>query len=398
MNNAVQPEGFSENVNVLDLSDKRVYLIGTAHISAKSADEVEQVIAQVKPDTVAVELCEARHKALTQEQAWKEMDIIQVIRKKQATMLLAHMIMASFQRRLGDKLGVRPGAEMVAALNAAEKAGAEVVLADRSIQITLLRTWRNMRFLDKVKVMGHMMFSLVGGGEELDEAEIEELKSQDMLSEVMEGFTQSFPRAKASLIDERDQFLAEKIRSAPGKVVVAVVGAGHVKGMLPRLQSGEASDLDAISQIPPKSIITKIIQWGIPLGVLGLIAYGFVSADANVSWEMIKIWVLANGILSSLGAALAFAHPITIATAFVAAPLTSLNPMVAAGWVAGLVEALVHKPRVKDFEALATDITSFRGFWQNRVTRILLVVALANLGSSIGTFVGIPLMSSLLAG
>jgi pheromone shutdown protein TraB len=130
--------------------------------------------------------------------------------------------------------------------------------------------------------------------------------------------------------------------------------------------------------------------------VIGLIGYGFFQADAQVSWQMIKIWVLANGILAAAGAALALAHPLTIASAFLAAPLTSLNPLVAAGWVAGFCEAVVHKPKVRDFENLPADITTLRGFWRNGITRILLVVALANLGSSVGTFVGIPLMSSLL--
>ncbi|MCZ6558407.1 MAG: TraB/GumN family protein [SAR324 cluster bacterium] len=386
---------FSQNVHVLDVADKRVHLIGTAHISAKSAEEVQQVIEAVRPESVCVELCEARHQSLTKPEIWRETDIIQVIRKKQATALLAHLILASFQRRLGDQLGIKPGAEMIQAMQSADAVGAELVLADRNIQITLLRTWRNLGWLDKFKVMFQLLLTLTFSPK-LEAEDVEKLKDRDMLTQVMEAFSSSFPKAKASLIDERDLYLAENIRTAPGRSVVAVVGAGHLDGILARLASGEPVDLAPLQVVPRASRVLLGLQWLIPLLVLGLIGYGFFWVDAEVSWQMVKIWVLANGILAAVGSALALAHPLTIATAFVAAPITSLNPMVAAGWVAGLCEAWLNKPKVRDFEALAGDITSLRGFWKNRITRILLVVALANLGSSIGTFVGIPLMSSLL--
>ena len=388
--------GFSDNVHLLEVDGKQVYLIGTAHLSSKSAEEVAEVIQKVAPDAVCVELCESRHQALTRPDSWREMDIIQIIRKKQATALLAHMILASFQRRMGEKLGIKPGAEMVSAIEAADKVGAELVLADRSIQVTLLRTWRNLRLWDKAKLMGQLMFTMVVTPE-LDEKEVEQLKNKDVLSQVMEAFSSAFPRAKVTLIDERDVYLSQKIRSAPGKIVVAVVGAGHVQGMLGMFKSGApAVDLEPLLVIPPGSRLVRVVQWLIPLLVIGLIGYGFFSADASVSWEMVKIWILANGILAALGSALALAHPLTVVTAFVAAPLTSLHPLVAAGWVAGLCEAWINKPRVRDFESLPSDIGSIKGFWKNGITRILLVVALANLGSSIGTFVGIPLMTTLL--
>ena len=388
--------GFSQNVHTLEIEGKRVVLVGTAHLSTQSADEVEEVIGQVGPDAVCVELCEARHQSLMRPESWREMDILQVIRKKQATALLAHMILASFQRRLGDRLGIKPGAEMVRAIEVAGRTGAQLVLADRNIQVTLLRTWRRLGWLDKFKLLSQLLFTLVVTPE-LDEKEIEELKNRDVLSQVMEAFSKAFPRAKETLIDERDVYLSEKIRSAPGESVVAVVGAGHVKGILERLTGGSGPvDLDPLLVIPPRSRVIFWLQWVIPLLVVGLIGYGFYSADAAVSWEMVKIWVAANGILAAVGTALAFAHPLTIATAFVAAPVTSLNPLIAAGWVAGLCEAWVNKPKVRDFENLPGDIASVRGFWKNGITRILLVVVLANVGSSIGTFIGIPLMSSLL--
>jgi pheromone shutdown-related protein TraB len=386
----------SSNVHLLKLGEKELHLIGTAHISQKSAEEVAQVIERVQPASVCVELCEARHQSLTNPDAWRNMDVLQVVRKKQATTLLAHLILAAFQRKLGDRLGVKPGAEMVQAIESAGRVGAKLVLADRNIRTTLLRTWRNLSLWDKAKVFVQLPLTLLITPK-LDEQDIEALKSQDMLSQVMEAFAENYPRAKAALIDERDQFLSEKIRAAPGAKVVAVVGAGHMEGILRNLQgSPEPVNLDELMTIPRGGRVVFWLQWLIPVIVIGLIGYGFFQADAQVSWQMIKIWVLANGILAAAGAALALAHPLTIASAFLAAPLTSLNPLVAAGWVAGFCEAVVHKPKVRDFENLPADITTLRGFWRNGITRILLVVALANLGSSVGTFVGIPLMSSLL--
>lgn len=391
-----QPVPAGENIREIQLEGKRVHLVGTAHISARSVQEVTEVIDRVQPDTVCVELCAARLQSLMHPDAWREMDLFQVVRQKRATVLLANLILASFQRRLGEKLGVKPGAEMVAAVERAEAIGAELVLADREIQITLRRTWGQLRWWDKFKLAVQLPLSLVAAPA-LSEEDVEKLKTQDMLSQVMEEFARAFPRAKAALIDERDRYMAHKIRQAPGQTVVAVVGAGHLKGIVERIHEPTTdADMEPLREIPRKAPYTRAIQWAIPALVIGLIAYGFTTSDAEVSWEMVKIWFVANGLLAGLGAALAFAHPLTILTAVLAAPLTSLNPMVAAGWVAGLAQAFARKPKVRDFESLPTDITSLRGFWSNSVTRILLVVALANLGSTLGTFISIPLMTALL--
>jgi pheromone shutdown-related protein TraB len=381
---------------VISLAGRTVYLVGTAHISARSEAEVREVIGRVRPDSVCVELDAARHRALAQGEAWREMDVVQVIRRKQSTLLLSHLVLAAFQRRLGQQLGVRPGAEMLAAIEAAEAVGAGLVLADRDLKITLRRTWGALRWWDKLRMTSQLMLTLVLSPA-IDEAEIEALKEKDMLSQVMETFAQAFPRVHRPLIAERDIYLAERIRAAPGATLVAVVGAGHVPGILAHLRpGGEPADLAPLCTLPPPGRVGRVLKWGIPALALGLIAYGFVAADAALSLEMIKVWVLANGLLAALGALLALAHPLTILAAFVAAPLTSLNPMVAAGWVAGLCEAVLRRPRVRDFETIAEDIVTLRGFWRNGITHILLVVALANLGSSIGTFIGLPLMTRLL--
>ena len=375
----------SGNVHEILLDGKKILLIGTAHISQSSVDEVNSVINQVNPDTVCIELCSSRYQAMLAKDQWKNMDIFKVIREGKSFLLFANLIMTAFQKRLGSRLGVKPGSEMFEAANVAEKLNSELVLADRDVKITLQRTWRGMRFWGKMKVLGQLLASLFIR-EEISKEEIEKLKESDALSEAMKMLAEQSPEMKRILIDERDQYMAEKIRQSMGKLVVAVVGAGHVKGLTAELENKH--NLAELESVPPTSKAVAWLKWGIPALIIALIVYGFFTVDTDVSIEMIQRWVLINGTLSALGTAAAFGHPITIAVAFIAAPFTSLNPTIAAGWVAGLVEALLRKPQVRDFENLADDITHLRGFWQNNITRILLVVIFANLGSAIGTFAG----------
>ena len=376
---------YSGNVHEILLDGKKILLIGTAHISQSSVDEVNTVINQVNPDTVCIELCSSRYQAMLAKDQWKNMDIFKVIREGKSFLLFANLIMTAFQKRLGSRLGVKPGSEMFEAANVAEKLNSELVLADRDVKITLQRTWRGMRFWGKMKVLGQLLASLFIR-EEISKEEIEKLKESDALSEAMKMLAEQSPEMKRILIDERDQYMAEKIRQSMGKLVVAVVGAGHVKGLTAELENKH--NLAELESVPPTGKAVAWVKWGIPALIIALIVYGFFTVDTDVSIEMIQRWFLINGTLSALGTAAAFGHPITIATAFVAAPFTSLNPTIAAGWVAGLVEALLRKPQVRDFESLADDITHLKGFWQNNITRILLVVIFANLGSAIGTFAG----------
>jgi len=376
---------YSGNVHEILLDGKKIFLIGTAHISQSSVDEVNTVINQVNPDTVCIELCSSRYQAMLAKDQWKNMDIFKVIREGKSFLLFANLIMTAFQKRLGSRLGVKPGAEMFEAANVAEKLNSELVLADRDVKITLQRTWRGMPFWGKMKVLGQLLASLFIR-EEISKEEIEKLKESDALSEAVKMLAEQSPEMKRILIDERDQYMAEKIRQSMGKLIVAVVGAGHVKGLTAELENKH--NLAELESVPPTGKAVAWLKWGIPALIIALIVYGFFTVDTDVSIEMIQRWFLINGTLSALGTAAAFGHPITIATAFVAAPFTSLNPTIAAGWVAGLVEALLRKPQVRDFENLADDITHLRGFWQNNITRILLVVIFANLGSAIGTFAG----------
>ena len=384
---------YSGNVHEIAFEEKQILLIGTAHISQSSVDEVDSIIDQEKPDTVCIELCSSRHQAMLDKDQWKNMDIYKVVREGKSFLLFANLIMTAFQKRLGSQLGVKPGAEMLEAANAADRIGAELILADRDVKITLQRTWRGMTFWGRMKVLSQLLASLFVR-EEISKEEIEKLKESDALSEAMQMLAEQSPEMKRILIDERDQFMAEKIKLAQGKRIVAVVGAGHVKGLTAELE--REHNLAELETVPPPGKIGTCLKWGIPTLIVGLVAYGFFTVETDVSIEMIQRWFLINGTLSALGTAIAFGHPITIATAFVAAPFTSLNPAVAAGWVAGLVEAILRKPQVRDFESLADDITHLRGFWRNNITRILLVVMFANLGSAIGTFVGGFAIASLL--
>ena len=376
---------YSGNVHEILLDGKKILLIGTAHISQSSVDEVNTVINQVKPDTVCIELCSSRYQAMLAKDQWKNMDIFKVIHEGKSFLLFANLIMTAFQKRLGSRLGVKPGSEMFEAANVAEKLNSELVLADRDVKITLQRTWRGMPFWGKMKVLGQLLASLFIR-EEISKEEIEKLKESDALSEAVKMLAEQSPEMKRILIDERDQYMAEKIRQSMGKLIVAVVGAGHVKGLTAELENKH--NLAELESVPPTGKAVAWLKWGIPALIIALIVYGFFTVDTDVSIEMIQRWFLINGTLSALGTAAAFGHPITIAAAFVAAPFTSLNPTIAAGLVEGLVEALLRKPQVRDFENLADDITHLRGFWQNNITRILLVVIFANLGSAIGTFVG----------
>lgn len=380
----MEKKALPDSVTQTELDGKKIYLVGTAHVSKESVQDVRSTVEAVQPDTVCVELCPARYKTMCMGDAWRKMDIFKVLREKKAVFLLAQLILSAFYRRIGEQLGVQPGAEMLEAVQAAEKQNAALVLADRSVEVTLKRVWGFLGFLSKIKLFSHLLASLFIS-EKLDESSIEQIKQKDQLEAVLAEFAEKFPEIKKRLIDERDIFLAQKIRETEGNTVVAVVGAGHVAGIVHNIS--QHHDLDAICQLPPKSRWTRWMAWSIPLLILFLFVWGFFTGGAELSWQSIGIWVVVNGTLAAVGSALALAHPFTIVATFVAAPFTSLNPLVAAGWIAGLVQAWVRKPTVCDLEQLPEAISSVKGFWHNPVSRILLVVVLANLGSSLGTFI-----------
>jgi len=385
----------SETRYDLEYGDKNVILVGTAHVSRESAQEVEDIIQAEKPDTVCVELCISRYQSIRQKERWQQTDIVKVIKEKKSFLLLSNLLLASFQKRIAKKFDINPGAEMIKAIETADAVGAEIHMADRDIRTTLSRTWRAMGFWGKIKLVFQLILSL-GEVDDIKEEDIEKMKQEDVLESLLAEVGKSLPVLRDILIDERDQYLAEKIRNAPGNKIVAVVGAGHVPGI--QKYWDKDIDIQSLEKLPPKKKMTGILKWLIPGAILAMFIGGFFYGGAKAGKDMLIWWVAANGILAGLGAIIALAHPATIVSSILAAPLTSLNPMIAAGWVSGLVEAFSRKPKVKDLETLPDDILSVRGFWRNKVTRILLVVVFTNLGSSIGTFVAFPVILKLLIG
>lgn len=365
---------------------KNIFLVGTAHVSKQSVEDVRITVETVNPNSICVELCEARYKSLIRRDIWKNMDIFKVIKEKKAVLLLAQLVMSSFYRKLGEQLDVKPGAEMIEGVNLAKERDTQLVLADRNVEITLKRVWGYLNFWNKLKMASQLLASLFIT-EKIDENLVEELKSKDQLENILEMFAKTFPEVKTRLIDERDIYLSQKIKDAPGKTVVAVVGAGHVPGIVEHIDKREP--LESLMEVPPKSIAPIVFAWSIPVIIVTVIVIRFIFGDQQRSIDSIYVWILANGLLSALGAAIALGHPVTIAASFIAAPLTSLNPTIGAGYVSGLVQAVMKKPTVKDLEDLPNALNTLKGLWINPVCRVLLVFIFSSLGSAAGTYVAL---------
>lgn len=378
---------------------REIILIGTAHVSKESAEEVSRVIMEEKPDNVCVEIDASRYKAMKSGSNWESLDIFKIIKEKKSFLMLANLALSSFQRKIGQSLDIKPGEEMKKAVETAEAIGIPYTFADREIQTTLRRAWAKTGFLGKNKLLSALLGSIFIK-EKISKEEIENLKKRSELDSMMEELADYLPTVKEVLIDERDQYLASNIFFAHGKKIAAVVGAGHVPGIIKwieKFEGGEKKDLTAIDIVPQPGSISKVLPWIIPAIVAALIIAGFFISGTEKSISMIISWVLINGSLSALGALIALAHPLTIVLSFVAAPITSMNPTIGVGFFTGLCEAFLRKPRVKDLENLHNDILTFKGFIRNRVTHILIVFVLSSLGSSIGTFIALPYLTSLLS-
>ena len=373
-----------ENITRINLDGKELILIGTAHVSRQSAIQVKEVIERERPDSVCIELDAQRYQSVMDSNKWKETDIFKVIKDKKATLLLMNLAISSFQNRLAKQFDIKPGQEMIQGIESAKETGANLVLADRNIQITFSRIWHNLGLMGKAQLLNSVFFSIFSK-ESISEEDLEKMKSQDTLNAVLAEFTESFPKLKKPLIDERDQYLAQKIKDAPGEKIVAVLGAAHVPGITKEIH--KEHDLEALAQTPPKSIVPKIIGWAIPLLLIAVMVFTFF-ANPSAGFDQALSWILWTGSLSAIGAAVAFGHPLAVLSAFIAAPITALHPLIAAGWVSGIVQAYIRKPNIGDFETLSEDVFSIKGFWENKVTRVLLVVVLTNLGGSLGTFIG----------
>ena len=383
----------------VNLAGRKIVLIGTAHVSKESIAEVKNEIESLKPDCVAVELDEKRYNSMMDPESWKNLDIVKVLKRREGFLMLANLVLSSFQKRMGKNVGVKPGDEMLAAINCAKENNILFTLVDRPIQVTLRRAWAKNSLWGKCKLLASMIASAFDN-EEISEAEIEKLKSGNEMDSMMKELSEYLPSVKEVLIDERDRYLASHIWESEGNTIVAVLGAGHlpgVKAYLEKLANGimisDTSDIETVSE---KSIAGKVIGWGIPIVIVALIVAGFFMGGRTIGTQMIGSWILLNGCLSALGALVAFANPITVLVAFVGAPLTSLCPLVGVGLFTGIVQALICKPKVSDIESLQEDVSSLKGWYKNRVLKVLLVFFLSSLGSTIGTFVATGKIASLL--
>lgn len=387
----------SNDYTRLHVDDKDIVLVGTAHISQDSVETVIRTIDDVVPDTVCVELDVQRYQSLINKKGWESLNLKDLIKKKQVPFLLTNLALSSYQKRMGLHTGVKPGAELAAAAQTAEERGMEVELVDRNIRTTLLRVWRKTRLWNKMKVLASLFGSLFEK-QELNEEELAKLRESDTLSGMLDEMGKLLPSVKQILVDERDTYMAYHIRNAPGEKVLAVVGAAHLPGIIRRLQGDEISPetIAEISTIPPKTTFSKIIPWLIPGIVVALFIGGFFFGHRDQLANAATAWILANGLFSALGALLALGHPITIISAFVAAPLTSLNPTIGAGFVTGLVQSFIAPPTVHDMEHVGEDLMTFKGWWKNRLARVLLVFLFSSIGSSIGTFVALGWLKDLL--
>ena len=386
---------YTDDVERLMIGEREIILVGTAHVSRESVELVKKVIEAEKPDCVCVELDDKRFNALSGKKRWESLDLREIIRKKQLSTLLVNLVLASYQKKLGMQLGVMPGAELMEAAREAEKHAIPVTLCDRDVRVTLRRAWHETSFLKKGYLLATLLASLFDKTE-ITEEKLQELKKKDVLSELMSELGEAMPELKKVLIDERDIYLAEKIKNSPGRRLVAVVGAGHMAGIVRNIREDNSSAMAAISSFPPVSSAFKALGWSIPLLIIGsLIAIG-IQKGSGAAGANLLYWILANGIPTAIGAMLAWGHPYTIATAFVAAPLTSLTPVIGAGYVTAFVQVLVRPPLVREFETVGEDMATVAGWWKNKLLRVFLAFLLPGLGSMIGTWVGgVEIISNL---
>lgn len=386
-----EPQG--EPIKTIKVNDCTITLLGTAHVSKASADKVQELIATEQYDAVAVELCPSRHKVIINPDAMAKMDLFQVIKNGQASMVAASLALGAFQQRMAEQLGIEPGAEMRVAIKDAQAAKLPVLLIDREIGTTLKRIYRNVPWWKRIVLFAGLIESVISK-EKFSADEIEKLKEGDVLESSFSKFAEDEKDLFRPLISERDEYMSARLikecKENNYQHILVVIGAGHLNGMAKRLESQAISNPDEriaqLDDIPPSSQWLKLIPWIIVVFILVGFVIGFMRSP-EIGMSMVVEWVLITGGLSAIGTAMAFAHPLSILSAFLAAPLTTLHPAIGAGMVVAAVEAYLRKPKVSDFNRLRNDTTSLKGWWNNQVTRILLIFIFSTLGAAIGTYV-----------
>lgn len=366
----------------IQLENKTITLIGTAHVSHLSAQEVLENLSNGSYDAIAIELDEERYKGLNQDKAWENTDIIQLIKQKKTGLLMAQLVLASYQKRIAKANSIQVGQEMMTAIDYAKTHEIRLLKIDRSVTVTFQRIWRALNFFDKMSMLTQLITS-VFTNEEISEADLEKLKEQDILQAALSEISTKFPKVAEALIFERDRIMAYKLRHASGQNIVAIVGAAHVSGIISHLDNPHLEISDLMT-VPPTKRSSKILSYIFPLSIVALIVITMIMTP-NMALNTVIKFIVFNGSLAALGTLLAFGHPVSILTAFIAAPIGILSPVLATGWFAGLAEAYMRKPKVNDFMNLQEDAMHLKGWWKNRVLRILLVVMMANIFASFGS-------------
>jgi pheromone shutdown-related protein TraB len=398
--NTVTIERISDTMQRITCADgKEITLIGTAHVSQDSVDEVARTIDEIGPDRICVELDSGRYKSKTEPQGWESLDIKTILKENRGFLMLANMALSSYQKKLGEQMGVSPGDEIMRAAQLATERNIPLSFCDREIQVTFKRAWRLSNLWNKLKLISSLL-NAVFSKEEISNEEIERLKETNVLQSMLDEMAKELPTVKKVLIDERDQYLASKIYTAKGSKIVAVVGAGHAPGLvahMERLDRNEvSSNVEPITTVPAASKAGKIFSWAIVVALLGIIVLGFVRSGWDQGLEMFLYWFGLNASLTGLAAVLSLAHPVTIIVSMAAAPVTALSPTLGVGMVAGILEATMRKPRVMDFEHVSEDIMRFKGWFSNRIIHALFIFMSTSIFASIGTFIAFPLLISKL--
>ncbi|MGM0982623.1 MAG: TraB/GumN family protein [Pseudomonadota bacterium] len=390
---ARQDDSTSGPRRVVQAGETCYTLLGTAHVSAESAADVRALIRSGEFDAVAIELCDSRHHSLTNPDAMGEQDLFQIFRQGKAGMVAASLALGAFQQRVAEQSGIEPGAEMRAALEESRDAGLPLLLIDRDVGITLKRIYHNVPWWQRFSLFSGLLGSVLSR-QQVSAEEIERLKEGDVLESTFSEFAAESKSLYTPLISERDRYMTLRLAedAGPGRYrhVLVVIGAGHMKGIAEQLEqplpAEPVAERQALEATPPPSRIWRALPWIITLLVLTGFAIGF-SRNTELGWQLVAEWFLINGVLSGAATLAALAHPVTVVATFFAAPLTSLNPTIGAGFVAAGVELWMRKPKVRDFSTLRHDVTELKGWWRNRVSRTLLVFLTATLGSAAGTWI-----------
>lgn len=382
-----------DQVTAIDVEGSQIDLLGTAHLSQISRDSVIVLIKSGVYDAVMVELCDRRYQAMVEPGAIAETDLWQLIKQKKAMGVLATLALGAYQQRLAEQLDIEAGAEFKAAVRLAKEENLSLVLIDRDIGTSLKRLSRKMPWWKRFFVLSALFAGLITR-QRITKEEVEALKHGDALERLLDESEPGGHQVKEILVDERDQYMAAKIadyvRERSPQRALVVIGMGHLAGMIKILRHGIAhpqKKMMELVQVPPAGVLPKVLPWVVVIAILAGFAIGF-RHSAELGVMLIFYWVIINGGLAAAGALLAGAHFLTVMAAFVAAPLTSINPAIGAGMVTAFVELLLRKPKVTDFETLRRDIRRVSGWRKNRVTRALLVFFLSTIGSAVGTYFG----------